>query len=65
MMHWTDQTDAEAVALFATMSEAEIRRRQDLTREQITLAHEQRNEDALADLRRQEDALTRAMLSRC
>lgn len=64
MRHWTDETDAEADVFFATLSEAEIRRRQDLCQQQIVSAHRDRNEDALADLRRMEDALTRTMLAR-
>ena len=62
--HWTDETDAEADVFFASLSDAEIRRRQDLCSAQIVTAHERRNEDALADLRRMEDALCRTMLAR-
>jgi hypothetical protein len=61
---WTDDTDKEADQFFATLSESEVRRRQDLCRQQIRLAFEQRNEDALADLDRMRDALTRTMLTR-
>lgn len=64
MRHWDDRTDAEADALFATFSESEIRWRQDLCRAQIVTAHRARNDDALADLRRMEDALQRAMFAR-
>jgi hypothetical protein len=64
MRHWTDETDTEAEEFFATLPDREIRRRQDLCSQQIRTAHERRNEDALADLRRMEDALTRTMLRR-
>ena len=63
--HWTDETDREADVFFATLTEAEIRRRQHLCREQQSLAFKQRNEGALADLGRMEDALMRAMMARC
>jgi len=62
--HWTDETDAEADVFFATLSEAEIRRRQDLCKQQIVMAYRARAEDALADLHRMEDALQRSMLAR-
>lgn len=64
MLHWTDETDREAQAFFATLPEREIRRRQDLCFEQIERAHAQRNTDALTDLRRMEDALARSMMER-
>jgi hypothetical protein len=63
-LHWTDETDAEADAYFATLSEAEIRRRQDLCREQQRTAFERRNTNALIDLQRMDDALARAMMAR-
>jgi hypothetical protein len=62
--HWTDEIDAEAETFFATLSEAEIRRRQDLCAQQIVMAHRARNDVALADLRRMENALGREMLRR-
>lgn len=65
MTHWTDATDTEAAVFFDTLSEREIRRRQDLCNQQIRTAHEHRNTDALADLRRMEDALCASMLRRC
>jgi hypothetical protein len=64
MTHWTDETDREAQVFFATLPEREIRRRQDLCFQQIAAAHAQRNEDALTDLRRMEDALARSMMER-
>ncbi len=64
MLHWIDETDREARVLFASLPECEIRRRQDLCSQQIERAHAQRNTDALLDLRRMEDALTRSMLER-
>lgn len=64
MIQWTDETDREAAEFYPTLSEREIRRRQDITAQQIGMAHRQGNEDALADLRRQEDALTREMMRR-
>ena len=64
MIHWTDTTDVEAAEFFATLSEREIRTRQDLCTQQIGLAWKQRNDDALADLRRMEDALAAEMMRR-
>jgi hypothetical protein len=63
-LHWTDDTDAEADAYFATLSESEIRRRQDICREQQRTAFERRNTNALADLQRMDDALARAMFAK-
>lgn len=62
--HWNAETHREADQFYPTLSEAEIRRRQDLTRQQIEIAHRERLDDALADLHEQEDALTRDMLRR-
>jgi hypothetical protein len=62
--HWTNETDREADEFFATLSESEIRRRQDLCVQQIEVAHAQHKTDALEDLRRMEDALCRSMLAR-
>jgi hypothetical protein len=59
---WTDETDKQAAEFFATLTETEIRRRQDLCSQQIVTAHNSRNLNALTDLRRMEDALTREML---
>lgn len=64
MIEWTDETDREAAEYCPTLSEREIRRRQDITAQQIVMAHRQGNEDALADLRRQEGALAREMIRR-
>ncbi len=49
MIQWTDETDREAAEFYPTLSEREIRRRQDITAQQIGIAHRQGNEDALAD----------------
>ena len=40
---WTDEVDQEADVYFATLSEREIRRRQDLCSQQIVIAHRERN----------------------
>lgn len=64
MRHWTEQTDAEAAEYFPTLSEKEIRRRQDLCQQQIQMAYEQRKADALEDLYRMEQALANEMLRR-
>ena len=64
MKHWDDKTDKEAEIFFATLSEKEIRKRQDLCTQQIIMAFEQKNNDALADLRCMEDALTKDMMRR-
>lgn len=64
MIQWTDEVDREADEFFATLSDAEIRRRQDLCVQQTRMAYDQRNADALHDLHRMGDALTRAMLTR-
>jgi hypothetical protein len=61
---WTDETDAEAAVFFPTLPEREIRRRQDLCKQQMRLAWEQRNEQASANLQRMSDALTREMFRR-
>lgn len=61
---WTEETDREADEFFATLPEKEIRRRQDLCRQQQVLAYEQRNEGASADLQRMDEALARAMMAR-
>lgn len=62
--HWTDETDAEAVPFFDSLSTAEIRRRQDLCAQQKSIAYEQGNGDAMRDLDRMDQALTDAMLRR-
>ena len=62
--HWTEDVDAEADVYFRTLTTPEIRRRQDLCDQQIRAAYQHRNDRALADLRRMEDALTREMLRR-
>ena len=49
---------------FDTLTEKEIRRRQDLCEQQIKLAFEQKNEEALNRLRKTETALTEALLRR-
>lgn len=64
MSRWTDAVDAQADVFFATLTEAEIRRRQSLCDQQIVMAHKQQNESALADLRRMEAALIRSMFAR-
>lgn len=62
--HWTDDVDARAAELFQTLSEREIRRRQDLAAQQLRLAYQAKNERAMTDLRRMQDALTREMFRR-
>lgn len=64
MRTWTETTTEEARAFYPTLTEAEIRRRQDLTRQLLGMAYEQRNDDAMLDLRAQERALTDEMLRR-
>lgn len=64
LQHWTEKVDREAIELFDTLSEKEIRTRQSITREQITAAFKQNNVRALLDLQRQEEALGQAMLRR-
>lgn len=63
--HWTEQVDREADALFRTLPEKEIRRRQDICKAQARLAHEQKNDRAALDIARQDEALMREMLRRC
>jgi hypothetical protein len=65
MKQWTDEVDREAETFFATLTETEMRRRQDLCAQQIAIAHRERKGDALDDLRRMESALVREMLRRC
>ncbi len=55
----------EAAEFFATLSDKEIRKRQDLCNIQIAEAHRTQNETALARLRIMERNLTDAMLARC
>lgn len=62
---WTETVDREADALFRTLSEAEIRRRQDICKDQARRAFEQKHERASIDIARQENALMREMLRRC
>lgn len=62
---WTVKVDQEADALFRTLPEAEIRRRQDICQAQARTAYEQKNERASLDIARQEQALMREMLRRC
>jgi len=64
MQKWTNEVNKEADVFFHTLSETEIRWRQDLCIEQIGMAFKQKNTDALEDLRRMEDALAREMLRR-
>lgn len=54
----------EAAAYFDTLSEKQIRQRQDLCNRQIEVAHAQKNDRAIANLRRMEQDLTDAMLRR-
>lgn len=63
--HWTEKEDREADALFRTLTEKEIRKRQDLCKAQARLAFEKQNERAMLDIARQDDALMREMLRRC
>lgn len=63
--HWTVKVDQDADALFRTLSEAEIRRRQGICEAQARSAFEQQNERASLDIARQSDALMREMLRRC
>ena len=64
MKAWTDATDTEADVLFRTLTEHEIRTRQDLCSQQIRMAYDQRNADAMTNLHRMEDALQREMMRR-
>lgn len=61
---WDDETDDQADVFFATLTLRELRRRQDLCYQQISMASAQRNEDALADLYRMDTALIRAVMTR-
>lgn len=64
LQHWTEKIDREAIELFDTLTEEEIRTRQNITREQITAAFKQNNVRALIDLQRQDEALFQAMMRR-
>ncbi len=64
MRHWTEKTDREADFYFATLPEFEIRRRQDLCGQQITIAFKRGLIDALEDLQAMDQALARSMLAR-
>lgn len=63
--HWTVKVDQEADALFRTLDEADIRRRQAICEAQAKSAFDQKNERASLDIARQADALMREMLRRC
>ena len=62
---WTVKVDQESDALFRTLDEKEIRRRQAICEAQAKTAHEQGNDRASLDIARQADALMREMLRRC
>ena len=64
MRNWTDETDREASELYATFTDAKIRKYQDLASQQMGIAYRQRNENALADLQAMHDVLSREMLLR-
>lgn len=61
---WNATTDKEAKKLYATFSEAKIRKYQDLANAQMKTAHKQGNTEALESLSRMSDALMREMLRR-
>ncbi len=68
---WTESTDREAEIFFRTLTTAEIRHRQELASQQIARAWknpdhlpEEIRTQALTDLNRMHDALTREMLRR-
>lgn len=63
--HWTEQVDREADTLFRTLTEADIRKRQDICQAQAKLAFEQKHDRAALDIARQDEALMREMLRRC
>lgn len=58
---YTAQDQQQVIDFFAAMSLKELRRRQDLTQQQIGTAFEQRNDDALANLRMLEALLAAAV----
>ncbi|KXO91067.1 Uncharacterised protein (plasmid) [Tsukamurella tyrosinosolvens] len=62
--HWTERVDREAVTFFDSLPDREIRIRQDITEQQITMAFEQGKDHALLDLQRQDEALRLAMMRR-
>lgn len=64
MRHWTDETTTEADVLFRTLTFADLRRRQSLCCQQMTMAYEQRNDDAMADLAAMSDALAAEIMRR-
>ena len=64
MKNWSDEVDEKSKIFFSTLSEKEIRRRQDLCNQQIKMAYNQKNEDALYDLQRMQKALEREMMNR-
>lgn len=63
--NWTDATDAEAAAFFDSLPVAEIRRRQHLCNLQLEMAYSQKNDKALDELGRMEQALMDSMMRRC
>jgi hypothetical protein len=63
-MRWTDETDRQAAELFDTLELAELRRRQDLCHLQLERAYTARDEQAMLNLQRMDQALTDAVLRR-
>jgi hypothetical protein len=64
MKHWTPEVAIQAVACYAKLTEAQIRKRQRLCDLQIVMAFEARDDDAINDLNAMRDALTAEMLRR-
>jgi len=61
---WKTVSGDSVEGFYATLTTAEIRRRQYLTRQEIEIAHRDGLTDALSALREQEDALTAEMVRR-
>jgi hypothetical protein len=60
----SDYTDTEALEFFATLSMPELRRRQDLCRQQQRIAYEKRLDRAMAELNRTDDLLIQAIYAK-
>lgn len=61
----TPEQTAEAIAYLMRLPLKELRRRQAITREQLTVAHDTQHSAALANLTVMENHLARAVLAQC
>lgn len=58
---WTNVPEDEVLAHYATLTLRQLRRQQDLVNQQISMAHEQRNTEAMVSLHYAKRLLTEAV----